>query len=65
MDATNREVENMKVLFYILEDGAKIPVGHKKTSGTLVFDTRMTHEYISLWVRDRHVTPETKWSDFT
>ena len=37
----NREMENLKVDFDILEDGAKIPVGHDKASGHFVFNVRM------------------------
>ena len=44
MDAINREMENLRVAFDILEDGAKIPVGYHKASGHLVFDVRMTLE---------------------
>ena len=42
MHAINREMENRKVAFDILEDGIKIPVVHKKASGYLVFYVRMT-----------------------
>ena len=44
MDAINREMENLKVAFDVLEDGAKIPVGYTKASGHLIFDNRMTLE---------------------
>ena len=38
MDAINKEMENLKVAFDILEDGANPPVGYNKASGHLVFD---------------------------
>ena len=30
----NREIETLKITFDVLEDGAKIPVCHNKSSGT-------------------------------
>ena len=42
MGAINREIENFKVAFDILEDGSKIPVIHRRASGHLVFDACMT-----------------------
>ena len=54
MDAINREMENLKVAFDILEDGAKIPVGYHKASGHLVFDVRMTLERKARLVKDGH-----------
>ena len=44
IDAINMEMENLKVDIDILEDGAKIPVGHDKASGHLVFDIRIALE---------------------
>ena len=64
MDAINREMENLKVAFDILEDGAKVPVGYHKASGHLVFDVRMTLERKARWVKDGHKTPEPEWSTF-
>ena len=60
----NRELENLKVAFDVLEDGAKILVGFNKASGHLVIDYRMTLERKSLWVKDGHRTPELEWSTF-
>ena len=64
MDAINREMENLRVAFDILEDGSKIPVGYHKASGHLVFDVRMTLERKARWVKDGHKTPEPEWSTF-
>ena len=64
MDAISKEIENLKVAFDVLEDGAKIPVGHTKASGYLVFDVRMALERKARWVKDSHRTPETEWSTF-
>ena len=64
MDAINKEMENLKVAFDILEDGAKPPVGYNKASGHLVFDVRMTLERKARWVKDGHKTPEPEWSTF-
>jgi len=63
-DAINKEMENLKVAFDILEDGAKPPVGYNKASGHLVFDVRMTLERKARWVKDGHKTPEPDWSTF-
>ena len=64
MDTINREMENLKFVFDILEDGSKIPVGYNKASGHLVFDVRMTLERKARWVKDSHKTPEPEWSTF-
>ena len=58
MDAINKEMENLKIAFDILEDGAKVPVGYHKASGHLVFGVRMTLERKARWVKDDHKTPE-------
>ena len=57
-------MENLKVAFDIMEDGAKIPVVHNKTSGHLVLDVRMTIEQRYRWAKDGYRTPEPKWSTF-
>ena len=64
MDVKNREMKNLKVFFDVLEGGAKILVGHNKSSSRLVFDTRMTLEHKAIWVTDRHRTPDLEWSTF-
>ena len=64
MDAINREMQNLKVAFDVLEDGAKIPVGHNKAHVHLVFDIRMTLVRKARWVKDGHRTPEPEWSTF-
>ena len=51
MDAMNREMENLKVIFDVLEYEAKIPVGHRKASGHPVFDSRVTLEHKPRWVK--------------
>ena len=58
MDVTNREPENLKVAFDGLEDEAKIPFGHDKTSSQLVFDVQMTLEHKDTWVKHLHRIPE-------
>ena len=57
MDASNKEIENLKVAFDIPEDGAKILVGCEKASGHLVFDVCMTLERKARQVKDGHETP--------
>ena len=59
-----RQMDNLKVAFTILEDGAKIPVGCNKASGYLVFDIRITFDRKSRWVKDGHRNPEPNWSTF-
>ena len=58
MNAVNRETENLKVVFEILEDEAKIPVGHNKAYDHLVFDVHIDLERKIRWVKDGHMTPE-------
>ena len=60
MDATNGEIENLMIAFYFLEDGAKIPVGHGKASGHLVFDILMALERKDRWGKDTPRTPESE-----
>ena len=57
-------MENLKVAFDILEDGAKVPVGYHKAFRHLVFDVCMTLERKARWVKDGHKTPEPEWSTF-
>ena len=49
MDTINRDIENLKVDFDVLEDGANIRVDHNKASGHLVFEVRMTLEEKYQW----------------
>ena len=56
VDAINREIENLKVSFDILEDGAKILVGHNKASGHLVIDVHVALERKDRLVKDGHRT---------
>ena len=60
----NREMENLKIDFDILEGGAKITVSHRKASNHLVFHIRIKLEYKTLWVNDGHKTPEPEQYDF-
>ena len=57
MDAIDRDIGNLKVVFDILEDGAKILVSYDKASGHLVFDIRMKIYWKARWVKDGHRTP--------
>ena len=58
MDAINREIENLKVAFYFLDDGSKVPVSCNKASGHLAFDFRMILDLKDRWVKDGHNAPE-------
>ena len=49
----------------VLEDGAKIPVGHNKASSYLVFDSCVTLGHKSRWVKYGHRTPESELHAFT
>ena len=55
-------MENLKVAFDILPEGARPPPVYKLASGHLVFDVRMTLEQKVRWVKDGHKTPEPEWS---
>ena len=63
-DAINKEMENLKVAFDILEDDQSPPPGFKKTSGHIVFDVRMTLERKARWVKHGHKTPEPEQCTF-
>ena len=63
-DAINREMENLKVAFDILDDGKKPPPGYSKSSGHIIFDVWMTLERKARWVKDGHKTPEPTWFTF-
>ena len=65
MDVSSMHMENIKVDFDILEDGAKIPVVHDKASSQLVFDPRMTLERKARWFKDGHKNPDPKISIFS
>ena len=64
MGAINKEIENLKVAFHVLDDEFKAPVGCNKSSGHFLFDARMPLERKTRWAKDRHEAPETKWSTF-
>ena len=57
MDATNMEIENLKVAFDIQEDGANILVGHNEASSHWVFDFITSLKGKARWVKDRYRTP--------
>ena len=63
-DATNREMENLKVAFDILPNGKDPPPTYRKASGHIIFDVRMTLERKARWVKDGHRTPEPDWCTF-
>ena len=47
-------MENLKVAFDILPDGKPSPVQYCKSSGHLIFDTNITLERNTIWVKDTH-----------
>ena len=61
----NKEMENLKTTFDVLEDRAKILVGCDKESGHLLFDVRMPLEWKYRWVKDGCRTPEPEQSAFS
>ena len=63
MDVINNEMENLKVVFDILEWVNKIPVDHHKASGYLLFYVRVTLEHQVRWVEDRNSDPESELSN--
>ena len=58
MGAIKREMDNLKVDFDVLEDGANVPVNYNKAFGQLVFEVCMILERKSRCVKDGHRTPE-------
>ena len=50
----NKEMENLKVAFDILDEGSKAPPGYRKASGHMVFDVRMTLKRKARWVKNGH-----------
>ena len=64
-DVINREIENMKVAFDILDDGSKILFCHNKMHSDLVFDSHIALEYKACWVKDGHKTPQPQWNTFS
>ena len=50
-DALNKDTKHLKVAFDIMPDGKSPPVNYTKASGNLIFDTRMTLERKSIWVK--------------
>ena len=58
IDAINREIENLKVAFDVLNDRSKVPVFYHKASSHLVLDICMTLEREVICVEDSHKTPE-------
>ena len=62
--AIKKEMENLKVTFDILLEGARPPPGYRLSSGHLVFDVWMTLKQKARWVKDGHKTPEPEWSTY-
>ena len=60
----NKDMENLKFAFDVLEDGTKIPADYHKTSTHLVFEALMNIEHKSLWVKVMHKVSEPGWSAF-
>ena len=60
MDVTNREIDNLKVTFDILEDVARISVGYDKASINFDFDAHLDLEPKFIWFKDGYMTPEPK-----
>ena len=50
-DALNKDMDHLKVAFDIMPDGKSPPVNYTKESGNLIFNTRMTLERKSRWVK--------------
>ena len=61
MNAINREMENLKVAFDVLDDRSKISVCYNKASGYFLFDVCMKLERKYLWVKDAYETPDLEW----
>ena len=41
MDAILKEMKNIRVAFYILKDGDRVPICHKKINYHLIYDVKM------------------------
>ena len=54
--ALNREMNNLRVAFDILDDRRSLPPGYTKSSGHIIFEVRMTLERKARWVKDGHKT---------
>ena len=63
-DAINKEMNNLKVAFDILQDDQNPPPGYSRASGHIIFDVRMTLERKARWVKDGHRTPEPDWCTY-
>ena len=53
-DAINKEMCNVGIAFNILENDEALPVGHKKTTGHMIFDVKMDFTRKARWVLDGH-----------
>ena len=63
-DDIDREMENLKVAFEILDADQKLLPGYKSASRHLVFNVQMTLERKARWVKDGHCTPKPNWSTY-
>ena len=53
-DAIAKEMSSICAAFDILETGQVAPIGHRKTSGHIIFDVKMDFARKSSWVLDGH-----------
>ena len=62
--AYRKEMKNVGIAFEILDEGARAPVGWKKSSVHLIFDVKMTGERKARLVKDGHRTPDPETSSY-
>ena len=57
-DAISKEMNNVGIVFNILQEDESLPPGYKKSSGHLIFDVNMNFTRKARWVKDGHRTPD-------
>ena len=62
--AYRKEMKNVGIAFEILDEGARAPVGWKKSSVHLAFDEKMTGKRKARMVKDGHRTPDPETSSY-
>ena len=63
-EALDKDMQNVSVAFEILRTGAPMPAGWKKFSGNLIWDVNMDFTRKVRWVKDGHLTPDPKESNY-
>ena len=65
IQALAKEMHNVFIVFELLDQGAKAPLGWTPSSGHIIFDVKMDFTRKSRWVKDGHKNPDPSMSNYS